>query len=229
MITIIHGTDIVASRKFFLEEKEKIINTEILNGEKITITDLTQIFEGGGLFEETKVIFIERFFIRKKKKEEFALLTEYLQKQTSHTIYLWEDKELEKSSLNVFKTATPRVFKLPQTLFFFLDNLKPGNGQPLIKLFHQTIETTDVEMVFFMLIRQFRLLLALSQESENQIDELKRLAPWQKTKLQQQANLFGKEKLKKIYQSLFDLEKGQKTGTLNATLAPSIDFLLLET
>src|SRR5438046_988431 len=120
MITIIHGTDIVSSRKYFMDEKEKNKDTQLLDGEKITLTDMTQIFDGGGLFDENKTIFIEHFFNRKKKKEEFMVFVDYLQKQSNHTIFLWEGKELERSSLLVFKTATPRVFKLPQTLFVFL-------------------------------------------------------------------------------------------------------------
>lgn len=228
MITIIHGTDIVASRKFFLDEKQKLHDMQILDGEKVTLTDLAQIFEGGGLFEESKTVFIEHFFARKKRKDEFLALSEYLQNQSEHTIYLWEGKELEKSSLNGFKTAIPKVFKLPQTLFSFLDSIKPGNGKQLISLFHQTLETTDPEMVFFMLVRQIRLLLALLQPTEDAIDELKRLAPWQKTKLQQQASAFGEQTLKKIYQQLFFIETGQKTGTLSNSILTSIDFLLLQ-
>src|SRR5690242_11620813 len=99
MITIIHGSDIVSSRKYFFIEKEKHPDAYLLDGEKISITDLMQIFEGGGLFDENKTIFIEHFFNRKKKKEEFAVFSSYLQKQSNHNIYLWEGKELEKSSL----------------------------------------------------------------------------------------------------------------------------------
>lgn len=228
MITIIHGNDIVSSRRFFLEEKQKFPEAPFLDGEKVTATDLAQIFEGGGLFEESKTVFIEHFFNRKKRKDEFTMLSEYLQRQSSHTIYLWEGKELEKSSLTAVKTAVPRVFKLPQTLFVFLDSLKPGNGKQLITLFHQTLETTDAEMVFFMLVRQFRLLLALSEPSNEQIDELKRLAPWQRTKLEQQAKSFGKEELRAIYHRLFGIETRQKTGTLSNSILTNIDFLLLE-
>lgn len=247
MITLLHGSDIVASRTYFLEEKQKYPTEEILDGEKINLTDLTQIFEGGGLFEEHKTVFIEHFFNRKKKKEEFAQLSKYLDKQSTHTIFLWEGKELEKSSLMVFKSATPRAFKLPQTLFIFLDSFKPGNGQALITLFHQTLATTDVEMLFFMLVRQIRLLLALSDArhsgerqrlqnpdsgqtrmTDEPIDELKRLAPWQKTKLEQQAKIFSKSSLLELYGKLFELEVAQKTGTLTRNLALSIDFLLLE-
>src|SRR5258706_15928390 len=108
MITIIHGTDIVASRKYFFDEKQKFADAQLIDGEKISITDLTQLFEGAGLFEEHKTIFIEHFFNRKKKKDEFALFSKYLEKQTAHTIFLWEGKELEKSALMVLKTATPR-------------------------------------------------------------------------------------------------------------------------
>ena len=228
MITIIHGTDTVASRKFFLDEKGKHPDTVILDGEKVSLTDLAQIFEGGGLFEENKTIFVEHFFNRKKRKEEFAAFTQYLERQSSHTVYLWEGKELEKSALSAFKTASPRVFKLPQTLFVLLDSLKPGNGKQLVSLFHKTLETTEAEMVFFMLVRQIRLLLSLVEPTENAIDELKRMAPWQKTKLQQQAAAFGKESLKNIYQRLFLIETGQKTGTLSNSILTNIDFLLIE-
>jgi hypothetical protein len=125
-------------------------------------------------------------------------------------------------------SEVPRVFKLPQTLFVFLDSFKPGNGKILIKLFHQTIETTEPEMVFFMLVRQIRLLLAVSEQARDEtIDELKRLAPWQRTKLEQQAKQFGPEELKKIYARLFLIEQGQKTGNLPNTILTSIDFFLL--
>lgn len=234
MITIIHGTDTASSRKYFLTEKEKNFDALLLDGEKILLTDLVQIFEGGGLFEDNKTIFIENIFNKRrsrkkgteKTKTEFEILADYLQTQSTHNIFLWEGKELEKSSLNSFKTAIPRVFKLPQTLFIFLDNLKPGNKQ-LIPLFHQTIAATEVEMIFFMLVRQFRLFLALNN-SNDPIDEVKRLAPWQKSKLSQQAAMFSEESLKKIYKRLFTLEVGQKTGTLASTLTVNIDFLLLE-
>jgi len=80
-----------------------------------------------------------------------------------------------------------------------------------------------------MLQRQFRILLALSEPSENvPIDELIRLAPWQTGKLERQALSFDLETLKKIYRKLYEIETGQKTGTLPLSLSQSIDFLLLE-
>ncbi|HZE87729.1 MAG TPA: hypothetical protein VE090_06025 [Methylomirabilota bacterium] len=229
MITIVHGDNIALSRKYFLEEKQKDKDSFLLDGEKIAFTDLMQIFEGGELFSQSKNVFIEHFFARKKKKDEFATFTAYLQKQaTNNTIFLWEGKELERSSLMAFKTATNRIFKLPQTLFLFLDSLKPSNGKELISLFHQTIATTDAEMVFFMLVRQVRLLLAIAAPTNEPIDEVKRLAPWQKGKLEKQAWLFDKVTLRALHHHLFHLEVAQKTGELTMSLTASIDFLLFE-
>jgi len=237
MLLIIHGDDLASSRKFFLEQKQQYPDAVLLDGDRVSITDLTQIFEGGELFSDNKNVFIEQMITKKsrgrgraskKNPDEFSKIITYLETNASeNTIVLWENKELERGALTAFKTATIRPFKLPQTLFLFLDSFKPGNGPKLISLFHQTIETTEVEMVFFMLVRQLRLLLAVSEESNEPIDEVKRLT-WQKSKLQQQASLFGAERIKELYEKLFSIELGQKTGALPNTILTSIDFFLLE-
>lgn len=211
MLTIIHGSDISLSRRYFLDEKNKIKDALLLDAEKITLTDLAQIFDGGGLFGETQTVFIEQLLTKRKKGTEHSEIFTYLEKKaTENAIFLWEGKELERGALNIFKKAIVKPFKLPQTLFAFLDEIKPGNGKRLILLLHQTIETTEVEMVFFMLVRQFRMLLALADQTPprhsveqsdsridsgqarmtDQIDEVKRMAPWQLTKLQKQARSF---------------------------------------
>jgi hypothetical protein len=228
MLTLIHGGDTAASRKYFSEQKDQHADAHVLNGETVTLTDLSQILEGGGLFTETKAVFIEQLFTQKKKKETFATIVAYLEKNSSsHNIYLWEGKELDRGALMTFKTAMQKAFKLPQTLFVLLDSLKPGNGEQLIKLFHQSLESAEAEMIFFMLIRQVRLMIALSNENENPIDEVKRMAPWQKDKLKKQAALFSQAELQDLYNRLFSIEIGQKTGQLPNTILTSIDFLLL--
>jgi DNA polymerase III delta subunit, C-terminal domain len=250
MITIIHGNDTTQSRKYFLGEKQKSHDAVLLDADQVNLTDLAQILEGGGLFSETKYIFIEQLLTKRKKSAELKDILIYLEKHASeHTIILWEGKELEKSTLNTIKKAAIRDFKLPQTLFQFLDAIKPHNNNMLIKLFHQTITTTEPEMVFFMLVRQFRILLALAEQTNprhsgehkrlqnpdsgqaritEQIDELKRMAPWQKSKLESQAKSFEITHLLDLYEKLFTIEVGQKTGTLTLSLISAIDFFLLE-
>ncbi len=228
MLTIIHGADTAASRKYFLDQKQPYADAILLDADKVNLTDLAQIFEGGGLFGESKIVFIEQLITKKKKASEFKDLVAYLEKHADeHTIFLWESKELEIGTLKAFKKAAQRPFKLPQTLFLLLDSLKPGNGKALVILFHQTLESAELEMVFFMLIRQIRLLLALHESSENEIEEVKRMAPWQRTKLEKQARLFTREQLLLMYHKLFILERGQKTGGLTTSLSAAIDFLLI--
>ncbi len=165
MLTLIHGDDIVSSRKYFQDIKQRHVDALLIEGDKANLTDITQIFEGGGLFYESKTVFIEQFLTKKFKKSaagsakktasEAVNIAAYLEKQaTDNNIILWEGKELEKSALSLFKIADIKMFKFPQTLFLFLDSIKPNNGKQLISLFHKTIVNSEEEMVFFMLIRQ---------------------------------------------------------------------------
>ena len=235
MITIIHGDDIPQSRKYFQDLKSKEKNVVSFDGGKITITDLVQNIEGSSLFGDTKSIFIEEFLTKlKKTNEESKEILEFLIKNyKSANFALWESKEISKRDLFIFKDAIIKNFKLPQSIFLFLDNLKPNSHLPggnlPLKLFHQTLDSgIKGELILFMMQRQIRLLIALTTHSNNPIDEVLRLAPWQKSKLEKQVQLFNISDLKSIYKKLFEIELGQKTGTLNLSLSQSIDFLLLE-
>src|SRR5947207_2947130 len=140
MLTIIHGSDTAASRKIFLDEKNKNPDTISLEAEQVNLTDLAQVFDGGGLFNETKYIFIEQFLTKRKKSSDYKEIIAYIEKHAlENTIYFWENKDLETSVLKTFPKAAIRAFKLPQTLFQLLDTLRPKNHKEMIKLFHETI------------------------------------------------------------------------------------------
>jgi hypothetical protein len=227
MITIIHGEDTNASRNalYLLREKSQPL---VLDGEKISLTDLTQVFDGGGLFATEQTIVIEQLLSKRKGTKEFETMLTLLQEHTLDTeLYLWEGKELDKKALSTFPHATVKAYKLPQTLFLLLDSFRPGQGQKLVQLFHKTLDHAEVEMIFFMLVRQVRLLLALSDQGKQQIDEVKRLAPWQREKLQKQAKAFPLQKLFELHSQLFETEKQLKTGGLASDLSLAIDNLLL--
>lgn len=232
MITIIHGNDISKSRDYFQELKQKHKDFILFDGNKTTITDLVQNIEGSGLFGNTKTIFIEEFLTKLKKtnKESKEILDFIVKNIKSSTFILWESKEILKRDLSLFKDADVKFFKLPKNIFLFLDNLRPNNSKNLLNLFHEALNSgIKEELILFMLQRQFRLLLALSDPgNDSPIDELVRLAPWQMGKLERQAKLFDQSSLKKIYKKLYEIEIGQKTGSLSLSLTQSIDFLLLE-
>ncbi len=229
MITIIHGDDVASSRTFLNEVRQKNPEVTLFNGEDLTVTDLLQIVDGGGLFVSEKIIFIENFYSKKKSAKEFeSLITIIKDKTLEHDIFLWEGKELDKKSLSLFKHATVKTYKLPQTLFLFLDSLRPRQGENLVLLYQKVITTVEPEMVFFMLIRQVRLLLALYETGTEQIDEVKRLAPWQLNKLQKQAALFRKDELINLHNKLYVLDNGLKTGQLSTPLTIALDILLID-
>src|SRR5258706_12653925 len=127
MITIIHGSDITASRNYFYNEKSKITNSIIVNGATVTYPDLFQIIQGEGLFETDQTIFIDEFFSKRKPSTELNSLISLIS-QSSQAIVLWESKDLTPKQLGNFKKADIKQFKLPSILFSFLDAVYPGNG-----------------------------------------------------------------------------------------------------
>src|SRR5258708_2267887 len=227
MVNIIHGDDTAASRKYFIEQRSTFSDSISVNGATVTLTEIVQIFEGDGLFSDGKHVFIEEFFSKRKAGKEIQEIIEVISKNTDSDVFFWESKDVTAKQLGSFKGSINKQFKIPKVLFSFLDNLKPGNGKIAMQLFHQGVQTEAVELLFFMMIRHFRLLLALSDNTTENIEEVKRMAPWQKGKMQKQAHLFKVDNLKEIYIQLYQLELTQKTGGLTGSLEQSIDFLLV--
>lgn len=220
MITVIHGDDIVSSRKYFIELKNSSKDSVTLDGKNLTLDALVQTSKSNSLFSSERNIFIENFF--SKKTKEIEKLIDVINKSRNSDITIWEDKELSRGDLSSLPKATIKLFKISQNIFSFLDNIKPSRNDNL-KDFHKALETADEEAVFYMLIRQFRLLIGLNSP----IDEVKRLSDWQIDKLQRQAKFFTSGQLKKIYKKLFDIDLGIKSGTVT-NLTRSVDFLLLD-
>ncbi|MBI2621687.1 MAG: hypothetical protein HYW63_03550 [Candidatus Levybacteria bacterium] len=224
MVTVVHGSDQISSRNFFLEQKDK--DSLTFDAENINVVDLEQSLQGGGLFGATTKVFIENLFTKKglKSLEDVA---EVINKSKNADIYLWADREQGVKNLSAFPKYLNQNFKIPQNIWLFLDGIRPHNPDNVLH-FHETILTTEPEIVFAMVIRQFRLMLGLMENSDNTIDEVKRLAPWQRGKLTRQASIFGLEKLKKTYKKLYKIDKSQKTGTSKLSLTQNIDILMLE-
>src|SRR5581483_5789681 len=124
MITILHGDDISASRNEFVKLQKVLKPETIFDGETIKNTDILQVLGGNGLFVDNPPLFIEGLLSRKKASRELDELVMLLvQHEKESQIVLWEEKELTKAKLSPFKTARIQLFKIPQYIFEFLDNL----------------------------------------------------------------------------------------------------------
>lgn len=228
MITFIHGDDTTASRNYFFEQKKKYPNSISLDGKTLTLTQLVQNLSGDGLFSDTKIIFVEDFFTRKAGYD-MEQIIDFLSNSGKGELYFWESKELGKKNLSLFKNSRNNAFMLPKSLFLFLENIRPNNLS-VVALFHKTLATTPVELIFSMIIRQWRLLLAISDNPDSghsQIDEIKRQSPWQGKKLQQQKKYFSRTQLLSDYQKIAEIERNNKTGVGALSLEQAIDIFLL--
>lgn len=224
MITVIHGNDTSASRKFYTETRDKSSSYILID--KVTFDAIYQSIEGNSLFAETKDIFLENFFANvKSSTTEFKKITEYLNANKAHNIFLWEGKELTKPQQFTFKNAKVLSFSYPSNLFQFLDSITPGNKKSVL-LFKELEKVMETELIFYMIVRQFRLLLS-SLGSSSSISETRSAAPWLRSKLKKQADLFGREKLLKTYKKLYEIDYKTKYGLTPFNLSNSIDIFLI--
>lgn len=228
MIVIIHGDDTSNSRNLYFEYKQKFPSHVTYSGNELGLSDLLQAFEGGGgLFGSDKYVFIEDFFSSRKHSKDMDGIIEYLNTNSdSSSVIFWEGKEITQKTLSLLPKAEIKIFKLPKDLFLFLDSIRPKNIESF-KIFVNLNKTLEEELIFFMLIRQFRLLIAVSSPTPDPIDEVKRLAPWQLNKLLKQAGMFSTSDLVSKYIRLSDIDYGIKTGTLKLNLKQAIDLFLL--
>lgn len=224
MITLIHGNDTVSSRNFYISQKDD--SSKSFDAESINLIELSQSFQGSELFGSNKKLFIDNLFTKKGIKN-LNSVAEILNTNKNADVFIWADKEIGIRSLSGFPKFDNQNFKIPQTIWVFLDSLRPNNPRNITS-FHNAIAGTEPEIVFAMIIRQFRLLLGISSDSKQNAEEVKKLVSWQRTKLIRQASLFTPGKLKEICKKLYKIDKSQKTGSSNLSLVQNIDILLLE-
>ncbi|MBI4136657.1 hypothetical protein HY469_01190 [Candidatus Roizmanbacteria bacterium] len=233
MITILHGDHQVESRNRLREltaaarisEKELII----LDGPSLDLTDLVQSLETTSLFGGQKLVVIENLLSSLRAGAKRDEIMSYLIRANFDTdVVLWEKGSVGRQLITLKKQKHVSVeeFKMPRVIFNFVDNLQPRNTAALLDSFHQTIEHNVVaEVIFIMIIRQFRLMLALQTGAE--ISESKRLAPWQRGKLSKQAHSFSSHDIKKSYKELLLIDYQTKTGKSPLNLTQRIEQFII--
>ena len=157
MLTVVHGNDTSSSRKYFVDQKNK--NSITFDAENLNAIELTQSIQGSGLFETSSKIFIDNLFSKKGSKN-IEIVAEVINKSKDVDIYIWADKEIGVKSLSAFSKFQNQNFKIPQSIWSFLDGIMPDKPSN-VSLFHSAIVTNEPEVVFAMIIRQFPLIFCL--------------------------------------------------------------------
>ncbi len=138
MINILHGDNIAASRKE-LDRIKSGFEGEILilDGTAITETDYVQATQSGSMFSSNRLVVIEG-------------LPKFDLGNPTEEVIVWASKKITPP-----KDTETREFKIPQTIWAFLDH-------PTVPLFRTALKNNEIQFLFLMLVRKYR----LAQNSE---------------------------------------------------------------
>ena len=231
MITILHGDNQISSR----DELVSIKQAARLRGDEIvefsttpTITDIVQALESPSMFASSRLVIMENFIGSLRPGANRDTIIDYLCKGAFDArLVLWEGKSVGRSIIKLKrqKHITVKEHALPSTIFSFVDSIMPGNTTMALKTLRTALETTVPEVIFSMIVRQFRILIALVTNAT--IPETTRLAPWQKGKISRQVNSFTKEQLVRAYKELLLIDYQVKTGRTSVDLTTRIEQFMM--
>ncbi len=213
MITIFHGDNYVLSRQALNQSLTQ--TPERFDAKHLTEETLTQALESNSMFKDDKIFVIENLLTspRSQLKEK---LIKIILNNAGQNIFLWEKKALSPAVKKQFAKAAIKEFKLPASLFNFLDNLT-------LKNFHLALVNNPAELIFYLLHRRISQLIQALDDPTS----LKG-APWQLGKLKNQAKKYSLDQLLNFHQKLLTLDEQVKTSQTVLSLTGCLDLLLLE-
>ncbi len=224
MIQFIHGENIVRSRQVLTEIVEKArqkgLEVESLNGAQATIEQARTALGSSSLFGQGKLIVIENLYSSLKSKRRESLIDFIKKTGFENNLIIWERKEIRRKLPTSFSVS---FYKLSSVIFKFLESLKPDNQKESLRLLQEVKRKESGETVFYLLIRQLRLLIMARDLGEKGLGELQ---SWQQSRFLSQAKHFSLEQLKQLYQRLQEIDYQQKTSKTPFSLTSELDLLI---
>jgi DNA polymerase III delta subunit len=221
---VIHGEDVVSSRKLLnslrKEAKEKGLQVVALTGSGISLGQVKQAVETGGLFGSDQLLIIEGLFTGASSKAKTEVIA-YLKIEKPEMVIIWEGKKIDGRKLTAMG-AQVSEYKVNSKIFTFLEAVRPGNTSHLVPLFDEVTKGEAVELVFFLLVRQVRQLIEVASDPNGY-----KGPSWLKSKLLTQANEFGLEGLLELHQQLYEIDMGQKTGRDSLSMTARLELMLM--
>ncbi|PWU23683.1 hypothetical protein C5B42_02115 [Candidatus Cerribacteria bacterium 'Amazon FNV 2010 28 9'] len=241
MFTILHGDDegkIAQARATVIETAKKNGREVVrLDGKKLTQAELETAIGTDLLFAPEKTVIIEGFLSSVKSRKKDELVT-WLQKNTPSSIdvIFAETKVLTATQLKAITSphSTPsserrggeevkiQLFKYPQILFSFLEQIGVVPLALTYEQFHHILEREEAPLIFAMIVRQVRQLLQLKSDGTFVG------APFMRGKLEKQAKVFTLEKLLKLHEQLLLIDEQVKTSGSPLTLTQQLDLWLAQ-
>jgi len=222
MLIVICGEDNVASRNYFSELKDVYTKKgySLLN---ISFKQLPEVInwisENLGLFDEKRLYLIENLnkYVKGKDKNTQELINKIILSKKIEMID-WEDGKSQREIR--IKGAVIKEFKPADSIFKLTEACFPGNLRQFQAMMSSLIKSSDENFVYYMLKRQFRLLILAKSEVLP-----KSMPSWQSRKINFQARLWSFDKLLKFYDGLYRIDLQTKTGSSPYGITNSLDIL----
>ncbi len=225
---IYHGENQTGSRQALMAQleqlKQKQVQLKWLDGINLSKQDLEVELKTQNLFQAEAVI-IENLLTRPRSKEKDRCLELLANFRGHKTVCLWDGKTATKSALKKLESVKPAVklFKLPNYLFKFLDSFQPKKAKLSLKLFHQTLELANEQLVFIMLTRRLSQLIIAKTNPE-----LVSGASWQRQQIFRQAQNWTLSQLLQFHRRFVQIDWQLKTGQTSLSLVDQLDLVILE-
>lgn len=225
MLSIVCGEDTASSRNYYqaLREQYKLKGYELVTLNKSDFEHPSvQIRERASLFFNSQVFFSENLVKFLKRHKSKALLEE-ISGLVADPGILWIDwEEYAARDIANPKKVDFKEFKLPLSIFQFLESVYPGNLAYVVRSLDQISGSVEEGFIYSMLCRHIRsLLTATTPEGALSIPV------WQRHKLQNQAKHWPQEKLLAFYSGLARLDSSMKTSSNAYGIRRSLEVLLL--
>lgn len=222
MIKIFHGENLVASRQALMvlvkKAKKEGMEVVVLESRKATLAEVRLALTSDSLLGRNRLLIIENLLSGQTTAEKKKIIEYLVHQPFENDLVIWEEKEIAR--LPALPGVLVEVFKASRKIFPFLESLRPDNQKQMLTQLWEAKRTEESEMIFYMLIRQIRLLLLVKSA------ETTGLPSWQVQKLKTQASYFSLLQLKELYQKLLEIDYLQKTSGDPYLLSSRLDLLV---
>jgi hypothetical protein len=221
-IHVYHGDDRFQSRRELTGGLKNYQRVEHLEGGDISPENLAK--HSGGLFSQgNTALVLENFFSLNKKS--LNKVAEYMEKLSDQLdFFVWQGKRLYPSQINQLPGKKKiREFKVPNTIFKFLDSIGMESSKTLLNFLNASFETHPPEIIFFLIQKRLRNMILAKENSEFLTG-----ADWQKKKLYRQVNNLTTEVIADWYTQTVMIEWKLKTGRLGRELDQELVNLVVK-
>lgn len=215
---IIHGDNTIQSYR----RLSQFENSTSLEANQITLSRLRQELAPTDLFGNSSLLIIHNLLSGTKSKAKDSIV-EFLTKNQDSNVLLYEVKNLPATILKKFSKATIEIYKIENNLFKFLDKLRPNNQKEILEWYQKLLlDKTEIEYLFAMTLRQFRLLIQAKFDPKTLS-----LPPYPAKLITSQAKMFQDKKLLDLHHQLYLIDKGIKSGVLPGGLDLHLEHFFL--